>query len=59
MSQLIVRFLREDSGQDLIEYVFLASGIGIAAWIGIGLLGTAMNTYYTNLSTSAPLTATP
>jgi Flp pilus assembly pilin Flp len=59
MSNLIVRFLREDSGQDLIEYAFLASGIGIAALIGITALGGALNTYYNNLATSAPITATP
>ena len=59
MKALLVRFVREDEGQDLIEYAFLASGIGIAAYLGITALGTALSNYYNTLSTSTPLTAAP
>jgi Flp pilus assembly pilin Flp len=59
VKNLIKKLVREERGQDLVEYAFLVSGIGIAAYAGVTLLGTALTGYYTNLSTSAPLVATP
>lgn len=60
VKNLIKKLVREERGQDLVEYAFLVSGIGILAYVGVNALGTALNTYYgTNLAGSAPITATP
>ncbi len=39
MSNLFVRFMRDDSGQDLVEYAFLIVFIALVAAIGLDLLG--------------------
>ena len=49
MKGLFVRFVREDEGQDLIEYALLATFVSVAAAIGAGLAGTALNDWYTAL----------
>ena len=43
MTDLIVRFVREDEGQDLVEYALLLALIALAAITAMGLLGTAIN----------------
>ena len=40
------RFVREDSGQDLIEYLLLGTLIAIVVVVGATLLGTEINTWY-------------
>jgi pilus assembly protein Flp/PilA len=52
MKALLVRFVREDEGQDLIEYALLAAGISLAAIGGIGAIGTALNSKYSQISTA-------
>jgi Flp pilus assembly pilin Flp len=47
MKQLVVRFVREDAGQDLIEYVLLASFIAAGVIAGATFLGTSLNDWYT------------
>jgi Flp pilus assembly pilin Flp len=47
MKSLLVRFVREDEGQDLIEYALLATFVSVAAALGAGLAGTALNNWYT------------
>jgi Flp pilus assembly pilin Flp len=39
MSNLFVRFVRDDSGQDLVEYAFLIVFIALVAAVGLDLLG--------------------
>jgi Flp pilus assembly pilin Flp len=39
MSNLFKRFVRNDSGQDLVEYAFLIVFIALVAAIGLDLLG--------------------
>ena len=46
MKQLVDRFVREDAGQDLIEYVLLASFIAAGVIAGATFLGTNLNTWY-------------
>ena len=46
MNASLRRLLSDDSGQDLIEYLLLASFIAIASWVGLQLLETAMNVTY-------------
>ena len=43
MTDSIVRFVREDEGQDLVEYALLLALIALAAITAMGLLGTAIN----------------
>jgi pilus assembly protein Flp/PilA len=50
MKNLIQRFIREEDGQDIIEYALLAAFISIAAIIAIKAIGPKVNTYFTNVS---------
>jgi Flp pilus assembly pilin Flp len=43
---MLARFLRDDQGQDLIEYVLLGSFVAIAALAGATALGTNLNDWY-------------
>jgi Flp pilus assembly pilin Flp len=38
--------VREDTGQDLIEYAFLAAFIGIAGYVAVSTIGPAVNATY-------------
>ena len=49
MKNLIVRFIREDQGQDLIEYAFLAVFIGLAVTLGLQAVATGVNTQMSNI----------
>ena len=42
MKDMLVRFVREEEGQDLIEYAFLAVFIALVVTIALGALGTAL-----------------
>ena len=46
MKNLIARFVREDAGQDLVEYAFLVGLIALTAYLGVQALGTKINDYY-------------
>jgi pilus assembly protein Flp/PilA len=46
MKSLIARLVRDDQGQDLIEYVLIGTLVSIAVVIGAGLLGTQLNAWY-------------
>ena len=48
MRELFARLIADEGGQDLIEYALLAGFLGFAAVVGVGVLGTAMNTTYTS-----------
>ena len=51
MKNLIARFVREDEGQDLVEYAFLLVFVALLVTAGLGLLGTAVNTQMSTIST--------
>jgi pilus assembly protein Flp/PilA len=51
MTQVFVRLLRDDSGQDLIEYALLAGFISLVAVATITLVGQNVNTVYTKVDT--------
>ena len=48
--KLFVRLLKEDEGQDLIEYAMLAAFVSLVAIVGATALGFSLNTWYTNVS---------
>ena len=52
VSSEIRRLLADESGQDLIEYMLLTSFIAIAGYLGIQVLGSAMNTTYRSWDTA-------
>jgi Flp pilus assembly pilin Flp len=46
VKNLIVRFVREEAGQDLIEYALIATFVSIVAAVGATMLGTSLNAWY-------------
>jgi Flp pilus assembly pilin Flp len=50
--QFVWRSLREDDGQDLVEYAFLLAFIALLCILAIKELGTAINDTYGTVSTS-------
>ena len=46
MKNLFNRYVREEQGQDLIEYALLAAFVSLAAVAGATLLGGGLNTWY-------------
>ena len=51
MKNLFNRFVREEAGQDLIEYALLAGFISLVAVAAIITTGTGLNTLYGAVST--------
>ena len=51
MKNLFVRFVREDAGQDLIEYALLAGFISLVAIVAITNVGKGVNTVFENVNT--------
>jgi len=49
MKSLFVRFVREDQGQDLIEYALLAGFISLVAVLAITNVGVGVNNVYNNI----------
>ena len=49
MKSLFKRFVREDQGQDLIEYALLAGFISLVAVVAITNVGTGVNNVYNNI----------
>ena len=50
MKNLIARLVRDDQGQDLIEYVLIGTLVSVAVVIGATALGTNLNTWYQNMA---------
>jgi len=51
MKNLLARFVREDQGQDLIEYAFLAVFIALAVVLAVQGIGNALTTQMSNIGT--------
>jgi pilus assembly protein Flp/PilA len=51
MKNLIQRFIREEDGQDIIEYALLAAFISIVAATIVMTIGTDVTTIFTNVKT--------
>jgi pilus assembly protein Flp/PilA len=52
MKNLLARFVREDEGQDIIEYALLAAFISIVAWLILRDIGQDVQTMYSNVQTA-------
>lgn len=55
MKNMIVRFIRDDEGQDLVEYAMLVALIAIVCVVGVGNFGTAVNTWFDGIAGQIPL----
>jgi pilus assembly protein Flp/PilA len=51
MKNLLVRFLKDDSGATAIEYSLIAAGISVAIIAVVNGLGSKLNTTFTSIST--------
>lgn len=51
MKAFVTRFVREDSGQDLIEYGLLVGIITVACIAAIGAIGPKVANYFQTLNT--------
>ena len=52
MKNLFSKFVREESGQDLIEYALLAATIAIALVSAMRLVKTALNSEFSTIAAS-------
>jgi pilus assembly protein Flp/PilA len=50
MTTFLSRLVRDDEGQDLIEYVLIGSFVSIAALTAATALGTNLNTWYSSVA---------
>jgi Flp pilus assembly pilin Flp len=46
LKNFTLRLVRDEQGQDLIEYALLATFVSLLAIVGAGILGTALNNWY-------------
>lgn len=51
MRQLIAQFVRDDQGQDLVEYAFLAIFVALAVTVGLQAIGSGLDAGYSNIGT--------
>jgi pilus assembly protein Flp/PilA len=58
MKNMLARLVREESGQDLVEYAFLVGLIALVAYVGVTALGTTINKYYgSTIATASPFSS--
>jgi len=51
MKAVLLRLVRNDEGQDLIEYVLIGALVSIVVVAGATALGTSLNSWYQNMAT--------
>jgi Flp pilus assembly pilin Flp len=52
VKNLVARLVKDEQGQDLIEYALLATFVSLVAIAGATLLGTALNNWYSVVATN-------
>ena len=50
LQMIMKRLVRDEDGQDLIEYALLATFVSLVAIVGATALGTALNNWYNAVS---------
>ena len=50
MTNLLKHLVREEQGQDVVEYALLVAGIGLVIFTGVNTFGTRMNAIYVSLA---------
>lgn len=51
MKQLVTNLVKDESGQDLIEYALLAAIIALGSVVAMGVLATKISTAFANIGT--------
>lgn len=59
MKNLFVRFIREEDGQDLVEYAFLIIFIAFVAAAGANALGIGINTLFSDIGEQVSTLSAP
>ena len=57
MKKIMMQFVRETEGQDLIEYALLAACISIVAVAAMRFIGQVLNSEFTTIATSITATS--
>jgi pilus assembly protein Flp/PilA len=57
MKNLFNRFVREEQGQDLIEYALLAGLIALGSVAAVTIVGTQVKTLFTNVGNAVTTAA--
>jgi len=52
------QFIRDEEGQDVVEYGLLIATIAIVVLIGVGIFGTNINHWFQNLAARITTTGT-
>ena len=55
MKKLVVRFVHENEGQDLIEYALLAGFVSLTCVLAITNVGSGVNGVYNNVDSQVKL----
>jgi pilus assembly protein Flp/PilA len=50
MKNLIVRFLKEEDGQDLVEYALIVAAVGLALISTVNQLAQGISSLYTSIT---------
>jgi len=50
MKNLIISFLKEEDGQDLVEYALIVAAVGLALISTVSQLGQAISSLYTSIT---------
>jgi Flp pilus assembly pilin Flp len=58
LKSLAIRLVREEAGQDLIEYALLSGFVSLVSIAGASLLGTSLNNWYDAVSVEVDNAAT-
>jgi pilus assembly protein Flp/PilA len=54
----VLSFLRDEDGQDVVEYGLLIATIAIVVLIGVGIFGSEINNWFKNLAGRITTTGT-
>jgi len=54
----VIRFVADESGQDVVEYGLLIATIAIVVLIGVGFFGSNINAWFQNLAGRITTTGT-
>jgi pilus assembly protein Flp/PilA len=50
MKNLIINFIKEEDGQDLVEYALIVAAVGLALISTVSQLGQAISSLYTSIT---------
>ena len=59
MSNLIARFVKDESGATAIEYGLIAALVAVAIMVGAGMLGTELNNKFGTIANAVKNAPTP